>query len=1082
MRVRRPERFSDSVVRPGNAIDRSVLEYHLATLTSRNQEADFEEFARHLAEQELCPNLLPHTGPTGGGDSQVDAETYPVADGLSLKWYVGVGREAAAERWAFAFSAKKEWRAKVREDIAKIAGTERGYVKAFFISSQYIRDKSRSQTEDELSQQYGLDVRILDRSWILDKVFGNGHEDLAIRDLRFQGQIRTDVLKGPLDAQRERDLEDCETRISAAVQAGHLGLPLVDDCIEAATLARELERSREDVDGRFARADRVARKYGTPHQQLDAVYEWAWTTFWWYEDVEQTARLYSVAEVLAKGTRNAHDLELLQNLWFLLLTAVRSGSLVAEEVSFEDRSTILAAELDRLAGESGRPSTALQGRTMRLLQRLALAQPAEAAPIFEEMQEVIKKSEGLVGYPLQPLVEILTELGGGLAASRAYERVFELAVSVSSRREGEIVAARMLLKRAVQQLEGDRPYEAIGFAGRALGRLHKEESRNDLIRALRLCGAAYEQVGLLWAARGATLAAASLATNEFWAHSDVTVLQAACYRSLKWLELRLGRVPHLLAWHELDHATRNVLAQKGHDPEKVYLGQLEYDAILGALLLNAEVVQLSKLAGLPAVLRSMDLGTAAAALMYALGHEAELTGLVAPDAEQGLHAFFLSLRDQPISEALPSRPLLYDGPTVALGSSVLGCRVVVESENRSPCVELAESILAALESILSTALGERVVSREPLLKLTIAVDSSSEWPFSFVEQLTKGRPVLRLRCLPFSPSHLSPQEQVQIKGSLVRLLLHIMGRVFVMENVEGITSKLFDEELAIQRSIDFTGSFVSLGNVLGARPKTGLSDWTVTAARKYPPLRLEPWDAADPPPKVEPRHARAGGPARALDQSADLTRAAHPQMTTISLISEPLWNQAGWLGTAFAVDPTNEAPPILALLFRNGDAAKRIFEYWRAELGPEDAAEKLRICIIRGINKAKPYAYRVVIGANPKASAGHAGAQYLVLVSRANTMDPSTNRNLSAFLGGYGAKGRYLLAHAVLPEGARTPQFVVKNGLVKRKLWVREAWEIGRNDEDAGGIHEDDDPIVPAGHEDAPVNILLSWLRQRRRS
>jgi hypothetical protein len=55
-------------------LDRSMLEYHLETLTSRSEETVFEKFALRLAQCEICPNLLPHTGPTGGGDSKVDSE------------------------------------------------------------------------------------------------------------------------------------------------------------------------------------------------------------------------------------------------------------------------------------------------------------------------------------------------------------------------------------------------------------------------------------------------------------------------------------------------------------------------------------------------------------------------------------------------------------------------------------------------------------------------------------------------------------------------------------------------------------------------------------------------------------------------------------------------------------------------------------------------------------------------------------------------------------------------------------------------------------------------------------------------
>jgi hypothetical protein len=107
MRARRPELFSDTVYADDPVISRSQLEFHLDTLTQRKEEIRFEHFCRKLAEKELCPNLLPQTGPTGGGDSKADAETYPVADNIAERWYEGDPKRAAHERWAFAFSAKK---------------------------------------------------------------------------------------------------------------------------------------------------------------------------------------------------------------------------------------------------------------------------------------------------------------------------------------------------------------------------------------------------------------------------------------------------------------------------------------------------------------------------------------------------------------------------------------------------------------------------------------------------------------------------------------------------------------------------------------------------------------------------------------------------------------------------------------------------------------------------------------------------------------------------------------------------------------------------------------------------------------
>ena len=118
------------------------------------------------------------------------------------------------------------------------------------------------------------------------------------------------------------------------------------------------------------------------------------------------------------------------------------------------------------------------------------------------------------------------ELGKVLGELPGYQELIETIVDVTSERSGELTAARVLTARGMQQLNADRPSDAIKTLGRALARLYKHESRHDLIHALYACGVAYERVGLLWAARGTLLNAASIATNDFWSYEEVTRQQA----------------------------------------------------------------------------------------------------------------------------------------------------------------------------------------------------------------------------------------------------------------------------------------------------------------------------------------------------------------------------------------------------------------------------------------------------------------------------------------------------------------------------------------------------------------------------
>lgn len=1062
-----------------------MLEYHLDTLTNRNQNTEFERFARRLAEREICPNLLPQTGPTGGGDSKVDAETYPVSDELSLGWYVGVGREAASERWAFAFSAKKEWRSKVRSDIAKIAATGRGYTKAFFVSNQFIPDRIRAEFEDELREKHGLDVRILDRSWVVERVFSGQHESLAIEELGLTTVVRNEIHKGPLDIQRERNLEELEKRIETALQEGRLGLSLVDDCIEAAELSRSLERPRTEVEGRFHRAERVAKQYGTTHQHLNSIYQMAWTAFWWYEDYKSFAELYNTVEKIAKGSGNSHDLELLHNLWNLLFGAVNRGELDRQEVGFDQHTSTLTTELERLSEEHDRPSTALQARTLLLLQRLTNSVSEESELILRELQEVVKRCEGLVGYPLEPLVKILIDLGDLIGGIAAYEELFETILTTTSIREGEVSAARMLLKRGAQQLDADRPYEAIRFLGRALRRLYKHESRTEVIRALYLCGSAYERVGLLWAARGTVVAAASIATNEFWTQSDVTYLQAACYNRLKWLELQLGRLPHILAWHEIDVAVRHVLIDQGYPAEELFADEIDFDAILGMLLLRADIWQLKRLTSMPDILDAMNLHRASLALRFALGHEDEIHEDMTEEENEVPFETFLKWRDQPAAEDLPPQPSLYESRMVTLASTVLGCRVSVESQSMPPCVELAESILAALESLLSTSFGDHVVAREPVLTINIRKGDFAQQPFEFEMRDRDGRPHVEVRCASFDPHHVPLDAQRQVKEQLFELLVNILAHVFFVGDIKEVVRKLFGDELALERSIDFTSSFVTLANVLGDDPKTQLAVWVHPDARRYPLKRREEWDTADKLKKSEAASSEARpkltmGEGEPPAELHDPARVKHTQMETVSLIRETLWARATWSGTAFSLSPGNAALPMMAPIFRDAVAAGQIFALWRKELGVEDTEERLRVTIVRGINKTNPYAYRLVIGSNPTLGFTREDIKFAVMVFRLNTMNPSTDRNLNGFLASYTALGSYILTHAVIQDEASRPVFIRDNYIIKRELYVRDGWQIGRNDVDSAGIKEEDDPIIPADQENAPVLELLKWKRAHR--
>lgn len=1069
LKQRRPEIFSDSESIDSPVLDRPMFEYILDTLTNRSEEVPFENFARELAKREICPNIIPHTGPTGGGDSKVDAETYPVADDLALAWHMGIGREAAKERWAFAFSTKAQWRSKVQADVAKIAKAGRGYTKAFFITSRFVRDKTRAEVEDLLSGRHGLDVRILDRSWVLDRVFSNRHQQLAIEQLGIQVTRQSEIRKGPLDVEREQALAELEEAIAAAIEESRFTLQLVDDCIRAAVVARNMELPRAEVEGRLLRAERVANAHGTNHQRLRAAHEHAAAAFWYFEDLDAFIELYPRVEALAKDTLNAYDLELLGNLWMLVHTAIRRGLLDAKVAELGPKTTFLSRELERLSRDVARPSTALRARTLMIHHRLLTAAPIEVDDLLDEFRDVVEQANGLVGCPLKPYIKIVQELGGVLGDRPAYERLADLIVETISKHDGDIAAARLLVTRGAQHLQAGRAYDSIRVLGRALARLFKYESRDVLIRALYLCGAAYEHVGLLWAARGATLTAAALATDSFHTHSEITPQQNTGYARLKLIELRLGRLPHVLTWHELDLMTRASAEVMDGDCKEF---DISFMVGVGILLLRASMVELQVLTAVPDVLDQLRLPLAADALRYALGHTDTLPEeLVGND----LDAFFAKWMEQPAAAKVSERPKLCDGPTATLTSAVAGCSVTIEAETEGPCVEIAESILAALESLLSTALAERTIALEPRLTMRVSRDDGAVNPIGFAISDREGRPHVEVNCVSSQLRGVSLDDQQLIRSAISDLLMEILERVFVMGNIEETLTKLIRDEQAIDRAIHFTGSLVVARNVLGDNPKTTVKAWK--GAKEYPVRRENVWWATIPPEPALERDGPKFGEGALPEKLLDWERLKHSDIQTESLIRGSLWDRAGWSGTGSAVADASE-PPILVLAFRDQEAAVEIFRGLEEELGMVDENERMRVSILRGVSEREPLAYTVVIGSNVTGR-NLSPDKLVTMVSRINTMYPSSDQNLTRFLRAYEETGVYYLMPALMRDGV--VDIIWECGIRKRELHVREAWQVGRHDPDAVGIRRS--PIIPPEHRhDAPVLELLQILNRKTRS
>lgn len=1075
MRARRPQLYSDTMHAEVGEMDRRQFEFHLHSLTSRKEETAFENFARVLSEKELCPNLIPQTGPTGGGDSKVDTETYPVSPAISTLWYEG-DPTAAGERWGFAVSAKADWKPKVRSDVAKIVATGRPYTLIYFISNQSIKDKDRAEMEDALTREHSVQVRVLDRTWIVDRVVRNRRWDIVLETLQFELTRKTVSTPGPLDAGRLQDLDALDKKIEAAT-AFHVTLELVEEGLQSALLARGLDRPRHEVDGRFDRAERLAAKINS-RQRHRIWYQKAWTALWWFDDPEEASRIYELlaAEVLVSDW--VWEVDKLVNLWLALQTG---------KAPEEARTTALRAALARHADDKTKQTSALWAQTQLLQMDLVttIRSKRDLQPTLAGLRRVLGEVRRQVDFPIEPVVRIVRELVNVIGDSPGYDELLDAVIDIERERNGDRVAGEIQLQRGLQKLGRKKTYDAIDDLAKSQLLLAQDDSRDEFITALCGTGVAYEAAALLYAARANLVSALDRCLYSWFKEKTVDRRALPLLKRLAWLELQLGRVPYVLAWVKWFEPIQVALSLNEADTRELEEEVRAIDRVLGILILRTAHENWASLTRLPDLLSSLGLEMSRAAALFMLGHEDKVREEYGA-ADDDLNHFASDWLAAPAGEDLPKTPSWHFG-TTTMTTAILGCQIDVVVRGGVASALLGESIIAFLEAFYSTAVRSRKLL-SPRERLVVEVRQSDAAKAPFVHRHVEDD------C---GESSLIVTHPVSSAANLVgdgfdKAIIELFARVTYelqlgMEN--GDFEAMFAKHRAQDRAYHVARSIVSVTNVLGDSPPGRAEDWVQNEAlSQYPLVREAAWvpvaiaTTPAPIPEKESTFSAEAPPEHLFGADAVL----HRDMRVMSPIVLPLWDKAKWKGTGVALPgPDGEvAPPLMALAFENIDAGQKIFRGWRKKVGTENRDGWLSVTIITGIRRDSPLDYRVCIGINESfLKTRMTGKRLLALVYRMHDMTPSSSRNLDTLKEHFRRAGFVFLMPAAF--NAASPGIIEMNsqnldlGIKLSHLEFIPAWKIGDTSPLITTMRGITDPIVPPGMTDVPFLKALERFQAR---
>lgn len=1033
LKQRRPSKFSDSVIQQRSKLTRPTLESHLLNLSSRNEQDAFEQFAVSLCEVEICPNIKPNTGPAGGGDGKTDAETYPVADDTAIGWYIGYETTKSDKSWAFAISAKKAWQSKLTQDLEKIFKTGRSFSRTYFVTNQYVKADKRKKLEEELGEKYKTELHILDLSWILGRVFDNKRLSLAIQKLGIEGATDDVIERGPNDVRRAKSIAQLDEEIEQEISKQTVNYTTVRDAIDAAVLSREQELPRIEVEGRLDRAIRLADRYGTTNQKFMARYQKCWTAFWYFEDFQMLKDCYNDAQRHALKAGGIDNLEKLSNLHTILMTAKDRGTGIISKAFFDSKTKVLLAELEKIATNQEAPSSSLFARV--LLAQASMTNAVRSHQSIEEalgeFEKIIDECGGLPGFPFDAVTELLSIIGGVIGDNDSYDAVFAKVRRQAAKRDGEKRSAEMVLERAKSLLNEGKNYKTIQLLGSALPSFQKEETQDEANEAFLLMGLAYENVGLLWAARASYLNAASTETTRFYKEDEASPMQFTVYRSITNIELRLGRIPQFLQWYKTLGAFLSILPADEWHTEKLEEEKLLCDLRLGVTILTCseDAKHISRL--LP-ILQRAELDNSALAVKYRMGREdlydKEFTDAIAEDERQ---KFFENWASQ-APENIASDKLLYSNEiSVQLSTHVLGCEITVHFENNILNTMTAESILACIESILATALLHKGASAEPNFDIWIENDNSAGYKVK--TQLETDNSAIKVTVPEFNPHSISGKNQGILGKSIQELAIKVVGSIVMFAETKKSLEKIFGEERAFDRSVNFTSSYIRLGNVIGYKPKYKLSEWSEA--------KNKPVSVGEKPNGPLAKRARAEHDFRKIKPE----EIGHDNLSTMSVIKTSLWEKAGWKGAFYSTAPSSNEPPILAIIFSNPDAGGKILQDWHDKYGDVDDRDAIRVAIMRDIDSKYPADYRVGISANLEVA--DIKGRLVSSVTRIHTMNAESKENLDMFLKQYRKVGSYYLAAALIgPDG--TPM-LYRYKVKKNLLVVKIPDDVGENDQDS---------------------------------
>lgn len=1034
-RKMRPQYFSDTVVTYKAELTKEVFKHEMDKLSNDMKQDQFENFATSLAHRFITPNIVPQTGPTGGGDGKTDAETHPVADKIAEKWYIADGGCKSPEKWAFAMSCKEDWKGKVKGDVDKVAKLGRGFTKIYFCSNRQIRSADRKAAEADLKSKYGIEVIILDQDWFVSKVFEDKCIDIAVKELGLSQQYAEIREIGPNDLKRQKRLAEIEEKISNNTSEDCIDTEYVDIVLESAILSRELELSPSIIRGRLVRAENISKQYGTPQQLYKAIYQRGWTEYYWLKNPDKTYQCYLKLKAMIDQEVNVDRIENLLNLYNLLETA-SALSLFKDDITIKGEENYLKNLYKVLENDQFHQSSFLYLRICLLEMAIIRMSDDEDAlnDLLDKLSKALEKATAHIDIPFETHYTIIEMIGQNIVDNEKFEDFVDHLSDILSSRQQDITASNVQMERGFQNLQKKNYVQAIRHLGQCVSLYAKEPTKADYVRACGYLAQAYLGQDLLYAAKVMLMKAVAMLLHkiEITGSSDhllITVLSELCH-----LSIRSGQIINFLMAYERREVFLN-LSPEYHDQQ--YVEQRAVNENMLASRFLAGSIDDEPYTKLPAILERLGMVVPVDVLYHKLGYPEKISD-----------EFKQLMQDCPdwdkkMREIIESPEFLYansiSDDKTKLESLINGCRFVVSFDSDYKLQVYSELLLAFMESFISTASFKDFAMAASQIHFDVV--KVTEGKSEIVQGSSSSEYVFKV-----NPDTINDKEAWEAYSKYLAL--------FFTQNAQSRgLGQLFKDKQIKEKFMSRLSVMMMYENdiraLYGDDFKNTINDW------------ISPNDACYPFKGNDD-----------LSTPFEKNKGVQANHVVSSIIDYPLWDKAKWQGCGFLFTRDYSEPPIIMFLFKNMVEGKKIFEGWTKLYKNRNLG--LRLAVILGVNKNRPAWYKVHVSQDLRERMKDEEGRYVVQTSRFQQMTPSTTQNMDTFRALYHKYGYCRLSACGISDDNQMqindPQERFMGEIKVSNIVFREAWQIGTNDEDCCCILQDDDPIIPVAHaSDAPV-------------